>query len=121
MHWLDWFLALLTEHPVVSSVAAGPVGSFLITQTVKGFLPGDWTEGEYRRTVNLIAVLTGYLIVHESLTEVARAESPAFRQLLAWGAALATPTLYKLTIGLAASRWPTIDKVFSGRPRAVSK
>jgi len=121
IQWLNALNGWLTQPGALRAILFALVGSALVTQVAKFYLPKRFTDLAHKRATRLLAAALS-MVVCFTLWPVnahCRVDDLAARLVIALLVGGASPTLYAATMGLVYRKWPGLEKILSARPSSA--
>lgn len=117
MEILQHILNLAASYPDLSAAVVGIALSMCATQFIKKQLPDDWSEGKYRRAVQLTGFITGWMFTHGAWVLFDHGASHFEKLYASAGCGFASPAVYSFLSAWLGHKYPWFDRVLSGRPK----
>jgi hypothetical protein len=116
--WVNRLNVWLAQPSPLRAIFFALVGSALVTQVLKFYLPQRFTNLAHKRATRLLAAAISAItcFVLWPVASTCQADDLAARSVISLLVGGASPTLYAVTAGWAYSRWPLAEKILSARP-----
>jgi hypothetical protein len=105
-----------TQNPQLAAGIMGVMLSLAATQVLKYLVPASWTDTEYKSTVRVIGIVSGWFFGFGAWKLLDPTERTIGDFFWAAGVGFLSPAIYSLLTALIGIKWPAIEKYVSGRP-----
>lgn len=116
MGTINEIIAFLSKNPDIMAAVFGLALSWCGTQWIKKLIPAEWSDGTYRRVIQVVGFVFGWIFTLGAWQLLDPTSTHLERLYYSAGIGFASPALYSLIVPWVSTKWPFIGKALSGRP-----